>query len=181
MADSVDGLGPGADKHANGARSSSKDNRHSHDCGPRTGGHIEWTYFRGPLISIRALDVRRNREFDIRLYQTFGLIAQDRVDLQRSFESIDTCTHYHDVVGVGIDLVKVRDVRDSLGEFGERYLRRLFTNRELSDCCSSADPIPAVGGAIRRQGGHDKGAQGERLSTRLDVDGGRARPFGVVR
>ncbi len=66
------------------------------------------------------------------------------MDLQRSFESIDTCTHYHNVVAVGIDLIKVRDVRDSLAEFGERYLRRLFTNRELIDCCSSADPIPRL-------------------------------------
>jgi holo-[acyl-carrier protein] synthase len=66
------------------------------------------------------------------------------VDLQRSFEWSDTCAHYHNVVAVGIDLIRVRDVRDSLGEFGERYLRRLFTNRELIDCCSSADPIPRL-------------------------------------
>jgi holo-[acyl-carrier protein] synthase len=66
------------------------------------------------------------------------------VELQRSFESSDTCAHYHNVVAIGIDLIKVRDVRDSLAEFGERYLRRLFTNREQIDCCSSADPIPRL-------------------------------------
>ena len=47
-------------------------------------------------------------------------------------------------MAVGIDLIKVGDVRDSVGEFGERYLRRLFTNRELIDCRSSADPIPRL-------------------------------------
>jgi holo-[acyl-carrier protein] synthase len=66
------------------------------------------------------------------------------VSLQRFFNSSDTFTHYNNVVAVGIDLVKVRDIRDSVGEFGERYLRRLFTNRELMDCCSSADPIPRL-------------------------------------
>jgi len=66
------------------------------------------------------------------------------VNLQRYFKSSDPFTQYNNVVAVGIDLIKVRDIRDSVGEFGERYLRRLFTNRELIDCCSSADPIPRL-------------------------------------
>ena len=37
---------------------------------------------------------------------------------------------------VGIDLVQVADVTDSLARFGERYLRRIFTPRELADCGS---------------------------------------------
>jgi holo-[acyl-carrier protein] synthase len=35
---------------------------------------------------------------------------------------------------VGIDLVSVKDVRESMREHGEHYLRRVYTERELRDC-----------------------------------------------
>jgi holo-[acyl-carrier protein] synthase len=35
---------------------------------------------------------------------------------------------------VGIDLVTVHTVTDALAEHGERYLRRVFTDREIADC-----------------------------------------------
>jgi holo-[acyl-carrier protein] synthase len=35
---------------------------------------------------------------------------------------------------IGIDLVDVGDVRDSLRVHGERYLQRIFTEREIEDC-----------------------------------------------
>ena len=48
------------------------------------------------------------------------------------------------VVSVGVDLVQVSDIRDSVARFGDRYLRRLFTDRELADCSSGGDPIPRL-------------------------------------
>ncbi|MDE2428757.1 MAG: holo-ACP synthase [Burkholderiales bacterium] len=35
---------------------------------------------------------------------------------------------------VGTDLVWIPDVQQSLRQFGDRYLRRLFSSRELADC-----------------------------------------------
>jgi holo-[acyl-carrier protein] synthase len=43
-------------------------------------------------------------------------------------------------VRVGIDLVQMRDVRDALGAFGERYLARIFTVRERAHCCDIWSP-----------------------------------------
>jgi holo-[acyl-carrier protein] synthase len=43
---------------------------------------------------------------------------------------------------VGIDLVKVSTVGEAIAEHGERYLRRVFTERELADCGGVAAPDP---------------------------------------
>jgi holo-[acyl-carrier protein] synthase len=40
-------------------------------------------------------------------------------------------------VRVGCDVVEVEDVQDSLAAFGERYLRKVFTAREINDCRGS--------------------------------------------
>lgn len=37
-------------------------------------------------------------------------------------------------VRVGIDLAAVGDVEDSLSQHAERYLRRIYTEREILDC-----------------------------------------------
>lgn len=52
---------------------------------------------------------------------------------------------------VGIDLVRLSETRRSLDCFGERFLRRIFTERELHDCfgtvaarngSASSQPLP---------------------------------------
>ena len=40
-------------------------------------------------------------------------------------------------VRVGCDVVEVEDVQDSLAAFGDRYLRKVFTAREINDCRGS--------------------------------------------
>ena len=37
-------------------------------------------------------------------------------------------------VRVGCDVVEVEDIQDSLAAFGDRYLRKVFTAREINDC-----------------------------------------------
>jgi holo-[acyl-carrier protein] synthase len=37
-------------------------------------------------------------------------------------------------VRVGCDVIAVEEVQDSLNTFGERYLRKVFTNGEIDDC-----------------------------------------------
>jgi holo-[acyl-carrier protein] synthase len=46
------------------------------------------------------------------------------------------------VFGVGIDLADTAEVRESIRQFGQRYLRRVFTAHELAYCGRSADPAP---------------------------------------
>lgn len=47
------------------------------------------------------------------------------------------------MVGIGVDLAEVAEVRASLERFGDRYRRRLFTAGELADC-AGADPAPRL-------------------------------------
>ena len=44
---------------------------------------------------------------------------------------------------VGTDLVQVSEVSKAMERFGERYLRRLFTDAELSYCLESAEVAPS--------------------------------------
>lgn len=53
-----------------------------------------------------------------------------------------------DGLAVGIDVVLVEDVRRSLAQEGERYLRRLFTDHER-DCCEGPPEVAAQGLAAR--------------------------------
>lgn len=46
------------------------------------------------------------------------------------------------VRGIGIDVVKVERIVESLERFGERMERRLFTEGELEYCRRHQDPLP---------------------------------------
>ena len=49
-----------------------------------------------------------------------------------------------DSVRVGTDLCSVQDVADSVERYGDRYLRRVYTDHELEYCSSD----PACGRAL---------------------------------
>lgn len=44
------------------------------------------------------------------------------------------------IVRVGVDLASVGTVTESLRQFGPRYVRRIYTSRELSDCTVGGRP-----------------------------------------
>lgn len=46
------------------------------------------------------------------------------------------------VRGIGVDVVKVERLMESLQRFGERMEKRLFTDRELEYCRRHKDPLP---------------------------------------
>ncbi|MCW5811247.1 MAG: holo-ACP synthase [Labilithrix sp.] len=48
-------------------------------------------------------------------------------------------------LSVGIDLVRTRSVEEAIAEFGDRYLRRVFTDAEVAYAMSA--PAPAVASA----------------------------------
>ncbi|HIC98047.1 MAG TPA: holo-[acyl-carrier-protein] synthase [Aquificaceae bacterium] len=45
---------------------------------------------------------------------------------------------------VGIDVVRNERIREALERFGERFLRRIYTEREVSYCTSLRDKIPCL-------------------------------------
>lgn len=46
-------------------------------------------------------------------------------------------------IRVGIDMICVDEVRDSLADHGQRYLNRVFSAREVSDCTAGASVSPS--------------------------------------
>lgn len=48
------------------------------------------------------------------------------------------------ILGVGIDLIEVSRIRDSLGRFGDRLARRILRPEEFRYCMSHPDPAPYV-------------------------------------
>jgi holo-[acyl-carrier protein] synthase len=46
------------------------------------------------------------------------------------------------IVGVGIDIVDVERIASLLEKYGDRFLRRIFTEREVDYCRSKRNPSP---------------------------------------
>jgi holo-[acyl-carrier protein] synthase len=46
------------------------------------------------------------------------------------------------VRGVGVDLVRIPRMRQTIARWDERFLRRVFTEQEIEDCRSRRDPAP---------------------------------------
>jgi holo-[acyl-carrier protein] synthase len=46
------------------------------------------------------------------------------------------------VRGIGIDLVRIPRMREVIGRWEERFLRRVFTDAEIAYCRSRRDPVP---------------------------------------
>lgn len=55
-------------------------------------------------------------------------------DLEQGHDRPDEPAFLDTSIGVGVDLVDVSDVERSIGELGDRYLRRIYTEQELVDC-----------------------------------------------
>lgn len=46
------------------------------------------------------------------------------------------------VRGIGVDLVKISRMRDVITRWEDRFLHRVFTEREIAYCRSRRDPVP---------------------------------------
>ncbi len=44
--------------------------------------------------------------------------------------------------GIGTDIVEIKRVRDAVGKWGERFLKKIFTENEISYCYKKKDPFP---------------------------------------
>jgi holo-[acyl-carrier protein] synthase len=48
--------------------------------------------------------------------------------------------------GVGTDIIEVRRIKEAIDRHGDRFIDRLFTNREKLYCQRYQDPIPRYAG-----------------------------------
>lgn len=48
------------------------------------------------------------------------------------------------IYGIGIDIVQVARIRAAVGKWGDRFLRRVFTEKEIAYCLGKKDPYPSL-------------------------------------
>ncbi len=46
------------------------------------------------------------------------------------------------IYGIGTDIVEIDRMREAVRKWGERFLKRIFTENELSYCYGKKDPFP---------------------------------------
>jgi len=69
------------------------------------------------------------------------------------------------IVGLGIDVVEVDRIRDSLKRFGDRFVARILTPAEAEYCAACADPALHVAARFAA-----KEAAGKALGTGLGLE-----------
>jgi holo-[acyl-carrier protein] synthase len=50
------------------------------------------------------------------------------------------------IVGLGIDATDIPRLRETYQKYGERFLRRVFTEQEIAYCLKRRDPAPHLAG-----------------------------------
>jgi holo-[acyl-carrier protein] synthase len=96
------------------------------------------------------------------------------------------------IIGLGVDATDLPRVRDVFARYGERFLRRVFTDVEIAYCTRQRDPVPSLAGrfaakeaAMKALGtGHSRGVLWKDIEVfrqsgppQLRLSGGAARRF----
>lgn len=99
------------------------------------------------------------------------------------------------IIGLGIDATDLPRVRDVFERYGERFLRRVFTDVEIAYCTRQRDPVPSLAGrfaakeaAMKALGtGHSRGVLWKDIEVfrqhgppQLRLSGGAARRFDAI-
>ncbi len=50
------------------------------------------------------------------------------------------------IIGLGFDATDIPRVRDVFARYGDRFLRRIFTDAEIAYCMRQRDPVPSLAG-----------------------------------
>ena len=79
------------------------------------------------------------------------------------------------IIGIGIDIEQVARIDDLLRRYGDRFLSRVFTEREAAFSTRRRTPRATSRRALLRQGGRDEGARDRALAGRA-VARHRGRP-----
>ncbi|HMK61744.1 MAG TPA: holo-ACP synthase [Dissulfurispiraceae bacterium] len=48
------------------------------------------------------------------------------------------------IAGIGTDIVEIDRIRQAVGKWGDRFVKRIFVESELSYCYSKRDPFPSL-------------------------------------
>jgi len=96
------------------------------------------------------------------------------------------------IIGLGIDATDLPRIRETFERYGERFLRRVFTDVEIAYCTRQRDPVPSLAGrfaakeaAMKALGtGHSRGVLWKDIEVfrqggppQLRLSGGAARRF----
>lgn len=71
--------------------------------------------------------------------------------------------------GVGVDIVRVERMREAVGRWGDRFLRRVFTGNEIAYCYEKKDPFPSLAVRFAAKEALIK-AIGSRMSAFTDIE-----------
>jgi len=50
------------------------------------------------------------------------------------------------IIGLGFDATDIPRVREVFARYGDRFLRRVFTDEEIAYCIRQRDPVPSLAG-----------------------------------
>ncbi len=51
-----------------------------------------------------------------------------------------------DIIGLGVDLTDIPRIAQTYAQYGERFLKRVFTDGEIAYCMRRRDPAPSLAG-----------------------------------
>ena len=100
-----------------------------------------------------------------------------------------------DIIGLGIDATDLPRIAAVYKQYGDRFLRRVYTDREIAYCTRQRDPIPSLAGrfaakeaAMKALGtGHSQGVLWKDVEVhraggppQLRLHGGAARRAGEM-
>jgi holo-[acyl-carrier protein] synthase len=51
-----------------------------------------------------------------------------------------------DIIGLGVDLTDIPRIAAAYQRYGDRFLRRIFTDGEIAYCMRRRDPVPSLAG-----------------------------------
>ena len=99
------------------------------------------------------------------------------------------------IIGLGFDATDIPRVREVFARYGDRFLRRVFTDAEIAYCMRQRDPVPSLAGrfaskeaAMKALGtGHSRGVLWKDIEVlrhggppRLRLAGGALRRFDAM-
>jgi holo-[acyl-carrier protein] synthase len=94
------------------------------------------------------------------------------------------------IIGIGLDATDLPRIAETLKRYGDRFLHRVFTDREIAYCTRRRDPVPHLAGrfaakeaAMKALGtGHSRGVLWKDIEVvrgggppQLQLHGGAAR------
>jgi holo-[acyl-carrier protein] synthase len=100
------------------------------------------------------------------------------------------------IIGLGFDATDIPRLRDVFTRYGDRFLRRVFTEAEIAYCMRQRDPVPSLAGRFASKEatmkalgtGHSRGVLWKDIEVlrhggppQLRLTGGALRRFDAMR